>query len=145
MKLKIRFGRLTFSKQPPPIHYVHSARLWNEKLEAYTACGANAPSSQLTSRPSDVTCPACLAGMEAAGGGILTYQLGYDEELRANWIKCLGCGLTSYLAQDIFHRYCGHCHVFHDDLWPPARKWWIENTPKVVDAKGRRIPGAERP
>lgn len=31
-------------------------------------------------------------------------------------ITCRACGLTSYHAQDVELRYCGHCHVFHEDL-----------------------------
>lgn len=54
---------------------------------------------------------------------IQTYELSLDE---TSWIKCLRCGLTSYNANDIHHRFCGRCKHFHDDLWPPARKWWLE-------------------
>jgi len=28
-------------------------------------------------------------------------------------IKCLVCGLTSYGEDDIKHKYCGRCHIFH--------------------------------
>lgn len=31
-------------------------------------------------------------------------------------IQCLMCGLTSYHPEDVKHRYCGKCNVFHDDL-----------------------------
>lgn len=31
-------------------------------------------------------------------------------------IKCLTCNLTSYNTNDIRYRYCGYCHVFHDDF-----------------------------
>ena len=30
-------------------------------------------------------------------------------------ITCLLCGWTSYHLEDVAHRYCGHCHIFHDD------------------------------
>jgi hypothetical protein len=30
-------------------------------------------------------------------------------------IKCLACGLTSHHPKDVEHRYCGKCHVFHND------------------------------
>lgn len=30
-------------------------------------------------------------------------------------IECLGCGAVSYHPEDVRHRYCGHCHQFHDD------------------------------
>jgi hypothetical protein len=30
-------------------------------------------------------------------------------------ITCGLCGWTSYHPEDVAHRYCGHCHIFHDD------------------------------
>ena len=29
-------------------------------------------------------------------------------------ITCLKCGRTSHNLNDVKHRYCGHCHVFHE-------------------------------
>jgi len=29
-------------------------------------------------------------------------------------IECPKCGMESYHAKDIQHRYCGNCHQFHD-------------------------------
>ena len=29
-------------------------------------------------------------------------------------IKCLECGLTSWHPEDVRHRYCGFCSVFHE-------------------------------
>ena len=29
-------------------------------------------------------------------------------------ITCFGCGLTSFHPEDVRKRYCGNCHVFHD-------------------------------
>lgn len=46
----------------------------------------------------------------------LTYRINTDTEGKAESITCLQCGMTSYHPKDIEHRYCGHCHVFHDDL-----------------------------
>lgn len=34
-------------------------------------------------------------------------------------IKCLMCGMTSWNSNDVVQRYCGGCHVFHDE---PGRK-----------------------
>jgi hypothetical protein len=31
-------------------------------------------------------------------------------------ITCHRCGKTSYHIEDVRHRYCGHCHIFHDDM-----------------------------
>jgi hypothetical protein len=42
-------------------------------------------------------------------------------------ITCKRCKRTSYNLNDVQNHYCGHCHVFHDDIWPPAREWWINN------------------
>jgi hypothetical protein len=30
-------------------------------------------------------------------------------------IKCHTCGLTSWHPEDVRHRFCGKCHVFHED------------------------------
>jgi hypothetical protein len=30
-------------------------------------------------------------------------------------ITCLRCGMTSFQPRDIAQKYCGHCHVFHED------------------------------
>lgn len=30
-------------------------------------------------------------------------------------IVCLRCGAQSFNPHDIAERYCGRCHVFHDD------------------------------
>lgn len=35
-------------------------------------------------------------------------------------ITCLSCGLTSHNAEDVSQRFCGRCHVFHDDAVEPA-------------------------
>lgn len=48
-------------------------------------------------------------------------------------ITCLGCHLTSYDPNDVEQHYCGNCHMFHDDLWPPARADFIANTPKIMN------------
>lgn len=32
-------------------------------------------------------------------------------------IKCLRCGLTSWLADDVQRKYCGNCHKFHEDIY----------------------------
>lgn len=38
--------------------------------------------------------------------------------------KCLKCRRTSYHPRDVEHRYCGNCHVFHDD--PNAEELWAK-------------------
>ena len=39
-----------------------------------------------------------------------TYVLAHD----GSSITCLGCGMTSHNPTDVAERYCGHCHVFHE-------------------------------
>lgn len=63
--------------------------------------------------PKDVTCPGCLEGMKEP----YTFTI----DLNGPSITCKICGLTSHNSQDVQRHYCGRCHVFHDDLWPPAR------------------------
>ena len=46
----------------------------------------------------------------------ITYKIILDEQGDAHAIKCLTCGMTSYNMNDVRKRYCGKCHVFHDDL-----------------------------
>ena len=41
-------------------------------------------------------------------------------------ITCLGCGSISFHPQDVEHKYCVHCHVFHEDIWPEAREWFVK-------------------
>ena len=31
-------------------------------------------------------------------------------------ITCLICGMKSYNPSDVFYRYCGHCHHYHEFL-----------------------------
>lgn len=40
----------------------------------------------------------------------------YIIDPAGEWILCLRCGLRSYNPNDVKQRYCGHCHIFHDDL-----------------------------
>jgi len=67
----------------------------------------------------DVTCPDCLKGKYA----IDTYTIGDDGKS----ITCKRCKRTSYNMTDVERRYCGSCHAYHEDIWPPARAWWIAN------------------
>ena len=41
-----------------------------------------------------------------------TYALRMTEPIS---IRCLLCGLISYHPRDVSERYCGHCHIFHED------------------------------
>lgn len=54
-------------------------------------------------------------------------------------ITCLRCKRTSFNPNDVEQRYCGFCHVFHDDIWPPAREWWIKNPPAAKPAENSSV------
>lgn len=41
--------------------------------------------------------------------GVKTYTI------QDNTITCLLCGLTSHNKNDVEHRYCGNCHVMHEE------------------------------
>lgn len=53
-----------------------------------------------------------------------TYLIREGHDTRS--ITCLHCGLTSYHPQDMENKYCGKCHIFHDDIWPPSRVAWAK-------------------
>lgn len=72
----------------------------------------------------EVDCFECSKGRVPA----VTYTMAPD----GSSITCLGCGMTSSNSDDVENLYCGHCHVAHSDIWPPARRWFVENTPKVT-------------
>lgn len=69
----------------------------------------------------EVTCNECLLGQ----GEIKTYVI----STKGDAITCLRCRRTSYCAKDVEHRFCGCCGVYHDNIWPPARMWWLKNPP----------------
>jgi hypothetical protein len=57
----------------------------------------------------------------------LTYQIILNDEGRGHAIKCFNCGLTSYHPKDVSNRFCGKCHIFHEDLRQYAK------TPRFSD------------
>jgi hypothetical protein len=63
----------------------------------------------------EVTCPECLVVRP-------TYTLSADGLA----ITCRRCGLTSHHFTDVRERFCGKCKVWHDDIHPIARQWWVE-------------------
>lgn len=50
---------------------------------------------------------------------IQTYWIGKDRD-GFEHIRCLMCGLCSYLPMDVEQRYCGRCHIFHTENAPPV-------------------------
>jgi hypothetical protein len=71
----------------------------------------------------EVNCPECLKGKEPIDTFIIHPAEGNNPES----IECKRCGMRSYNHNDVEQHYCGFCHVYHDDLWPPARHWWIQS------------------
>lgn len=53
---------------------------------------------------------------------VLKHGIGYDlvtAEQRKRvviGIRCHTCQRISYHPKDVTERYCGHCHVFHQDV-----------------------------
>jgi ribosomal protein L37E len=47
-----------------------------------------------------------------------TYELVDEQGLSG--IRCLCCGSVSYHPQDVAQRYCGCCHLFHEETSPKA-------------------------
>lgn len=93
------------------------------RMFGQTACLVNGPPKtwpedhKWSTEWPEVTCQACLAGK----GETHTYEVAADGKS----ITCLRCKKTSHNENDVKHHFCGHCHVFHDDLWPPARRAWL--------------------
>jgi hypothetical protein len=46
------------------------------------------------------------------------YEIGTTDQ--GDFIRCLHCGLKSFHPDDVKNRYCGKCHVFHEEprSWP---------------------------
>lgn len=57
---------------------------------------------------------------------VKTYDIYFDADKWKQGIKCRRCRRVSYNAGDVQNRYCARCHVFHDDIWPPARFAWLQ-------------------
>ncbi len=72
-----------------------------------------------TSDWKDVTCPGCLAGKDL----VITFRISDNGKA----ITCLRCKMTSHHPKDVEHHYCSNCKAFHDDIWPPARRWWLDH------------------
>lgn len=77
----------------------------------------------MTKRAAAIAAEAChaefLSVLQAVYRGRAQEQL-YEaptyvllEESKA--IACLKCGMISHNPQDIAHKYCNHCHIFHTD------------------------------
>ena len=68
-----------------------------------------------------VNCPGCLAGKVEMDNAT------FSIDLNGPAIVCKRCNYPSYNLEDVERHYCPRCRVSHDDIWPPARKWWREH------------------
>ncbi|TPE43994.1 hypothetical protein FJM65_11250 [Pontibacter mangrovi] len=50
-----------------------------------------------------------------ADSQIKTYSLSRSEKTGQDQIMCLKCGRVSHNLNDVINKYCGHCHVFHEN------------------------------
>lgn len=67
-----------------------------------------------------VTCRACIQGMQ---WGDPTFAILEDGKA----IKCRRCGMVSRNPKDVEQHFCSRCGVIHDDIWPPARRSWVQS------------------
>lgn len=101
------------------MQYGHTACLMDEPPDRWPE------GHKWTGDTKEVNCAACLAGMK---WGESSYEL-LDK---GTAFKCRRCGLISHHPEDVANHYCGQCHAFHDDIWPPARKAWIEEGQRLL-------------
>ena len=72
----------------------------------------------------------------------LTYQIILNDAGEGHAIKCLVCDMTSYHPEDVSQRFCGKCHIFHEDLRLYVRtpQWLVDSemalTPEYLKALG---------
>ena len=59
----------------------------------------------------------------------------YELDAAGKWIQCLRCGLRSHNPNDVAQRYCGKCHIFHEDQAAAEQAvWesWLKRIVKIV-------------
>jgi hypothetical protein len=59
---------------------------------------------------------------------IHTYTIAPDGKS----ITCLRCKKASDNPEHVRERKCPYCHVYHDDLVPWARHWWINQPVEIM-------------
>lgn len=78
-----------------------------------------------------------------------TYVIITDRTGCPEAIRCLHCKMTSHHPKDVAYRYCGHCHVFHEDIPIDLRESFITEPLSRWRAKcwlrDLEIHGAEKP
>jgi ribosomal protein L37E len=53
-------------------------------------------------------------------------------------IRCRVCGMTSHNPNDVKHRYCGHCHAFHDD-WERFHRLEVAERARLTEARAKAL------
>lgn len=46
----------------------------------------------------------------------MAYSIQFDVNGRPLSIRCFECGLASLNEHDVYEKYCGYCHTFHEDV-----------------------------
>lgn len=72
-----------------------------------------------------VNCDECLIAYKLRDQPV--YEIFFDTKGKEHTILCLRCKRVSTHPKDVEQRYCGACHAFLDDIWQPAKKWWLES------------------
>ena len=137
----LRRGMVTYQLQKPPgdarFYWVSTTGVGKEKLASvpdYASDKAEVPAPNLpkeadpkmTKQIMDFHCPECRViwrewwnasesfNCPECGARIYSPRsFEIVEDGRA--ILCLICGRKSWNQNDIDHKYCGHCHIFHKE------------------------------
>jgi hypothetical protein len=81
----------------------------------------------------------------------MTSTANYTISPKGKTITCHKCGLTSSNLKDVANRYCGGCHIFHEDMrfdpkQPPPAEFVHDVLDEITDIvlAYRRKPKATR-
>lgn len=96
----VQYGLIACAMEMPPKKWPEG-HFWASKLE-------------------DVTCPLCK---ENATEAPLTFELLDDGKN----MRCRICGHVTFNVEAVTAHHCPNCRVYHDDIWPPARKSLLAN------------------
>lgn len=108
--------------QPIPDHVTHEQAvdyLMNTAVgrEAYQGRGRDELVAELRQLcPSEAELNQVWAEYRVRIEALLTPLVGpYSLLDHGHVIRCNTCGRVSWNTNDVIHRYCGHCKVFHED------------------------------
>jgi hypothetical protein len=112
-----RPGRCDFCPSPADLH------------AARCACGRHEVGVQACARKhldflheGELACRACQCDLPEQQRHICLLAPAPDRPVRMadparpDAITCPRCGMTSYSPGDAAYRYCGNCHLFHDQM-----------------------------